>query len=44
MLLSGSSAVKLEDEIIFNQRSYRINQVTYNIGEGKADFELINIV
>jgi hypothetical protein len=43
-LLSGSKAIKLEDEIILNQRAYRINQVTYNIGEGKADFELINIV
>jgi hypothetical protein len=43
-LLSGSKAIKLEDEITLNQRAYRINQVTYNIGEGKADFELINIV
>jgi hypothetical protein len=43
-LLSGSKAINLEDEIILNQRAYRINQVTYNIGEGKADFELINIV
>ena len=44
LLLSGSTAIKLEDEIIVNQRAYRINQVTYNIGEGKAEFELINIV
>lgn len=43
-LLSGSTAIKLEDEIIVNQRAYRINQVNYNIGEGKAEFELINIV
>jgi hypothetical protein len=43
-LLSGSKAIKLEDEIILNQRAYKINQVTYNIGDGKADFELINIV
>lgn len=43
-LLTSNTAIKLEDEIIINQRAYRINQVSYNIGEGKAEFELINIV
>jgi len=38
------TTIKLEDEIIVNQRAYRINQVEYNLGEGKAEFELKNIV
>jgi hypothetical protein len=41
-LLSGSNAIKLEDTIIVNQREYTINQVEYNLGEGKAEFELKN--
>lgn len=38
------TTIKLEDEIIVNQRAYRINQVEYNLGEGKAEFELKNIL